>query len=599
MNIAEFASCILPGYHLVPSPHAASHRQVTAAFVFVLQEGAAATAVPAEAYAPLQNPQFAAPFRLKILHLNDLHGQIVRLTPHGRFPVLARLVWWLQQLRAEAERDPHSGVLFVSAGDELSGSLFGADGMAGHAVYRAYSAAGLDAAVLGNHDLDAGPQALAAALRQDASFPVLAANVQAPEALHQVLSPAAIVVLKGVRVGLIGVTTPAQKNAWPVVIGDPRPAVRQVVAALRPWCDALVVLSHLGLALGAETATVQVAGDMELARSLPPGALQGIIGGHTHQALNEEGMASANVVNGIPILQAGAFGRFVGEATITINGRAALSDARLRRLADLPLDEAFEQQVIGPWAAGAEAALRHQLGWVAEHPDFTPETVRNDFAAGESALANFITDGLVTRLRARGLAVDLALLDTTAVHDGLVVGRPLTLGDWYRVMPYADTVRLLRLSGRQMWHLLQDNARRIDLRHEPHVERGFVHFSAGVRYAVQMEEVRADLRASEICIGGAPLGTQWQREFVVALSSFVRGKARSWERDYGRTWGADGRALPLAGAEDTGLFLREEVLAVIRQQGGIRGKRDGRLQLAAEGKSERLDKGGRQVLLAR
>lgn len=584
MMNAAFASSILPGYRLVPSPRAASHAQVTAVFVFVPQEEGGATAVAEQAYASLQGAQFAAPFRLKILHVNDLHGQIVRMMPHGRLPVLARLVWRLRQLREEAAADPHSGVLFLAAGDDLGGSLFdrlhGESGAEGHAVYRAYSAAGLDAAALGNHDLDAGPQALAA-LRQDVSFPLLAANVQAPPALQRAISPAAIVVLKGVRVGLIGVTTPLHKNRGPLSISDPRPVVRQAAAALRPWCDVLVVISHLGLALGSQTAGVAVAGDVELARSLPRGALAAIVGGHTHLALNEEGMDSANVVNGIPILQAGAFGRFVGEAMIKINGRAVLSDARLARPADWPADETFEAQVVGPLVERAEVVLRQPLGWVAHHPDFAAEAVRNEFATAESALANFIADALLARLRARGLTVDLALIDKTAVHDGLVGGRPLTLADWYRVMPYADTVRLLRLSGRQMWHLLQDNARRIDLAHEPHVERGFLHFSADVRYSVGLAQERADLRAGEIYIGGKPLGRQWDRDFVVALSSFVRGKARGWETTVGYALGAGGAALSPAGVQDTGLFLRDEVLAVIRAQWGINGARDGRLQIRA------------------
>ena len=451
----------------------------------------------------------------------------------------------------------------------------------GHPVYRAYSAAGLDAAAPGNHDLDAGPAALAAALGPQAPFPLLAANLQAPPALQARLYPAAIFVVKGLRVGVIGATTPAQKNGHGLQVGDPRPVVRALAAALRPACDVLLLLSHLGLRLGAESASVQVAGDVELARDLPPGALQAIIGGHTHDALNEDGLGSGQVVNGIPILQAGASGHFLGEATIKINGRAALSHARLIRTADLPPDMRFQAQVVAPLLGEVAQALREPLGIVAAHPDFATEALHNDFAAGESAFANFITDALLARLRGRGLAVDLALVDATAVHDGLPPGRPLALADWYRVMPYADTVRLLRLSGRELWRLLQDNALRLDLPHEPHVERGFLHFSAGLRYAVLAGEERAALRAGDALLGGAPLHAQWGRSFTVALSSFVRGKARIWEQGPGAALPLPPGALPLVRAEDSGLFLRAEVLAAIREQGGAWGARDGRLRVLA------------------
>ena len=53
-------------------------------------------------------------------------------------------------------------------------------------------------------------------------------------------------------------------------------------------------------------------------RSLPAGTVHLIVGAHTHNVLNEAGLSAANIVNGIPIVQAGKFGQFVGEVDITV-----------------------------------------------------------------------------------------------------------------------------------------------------------------------------------------------------------------------------------------------------------------------------------------
>jgi len=130
----------------------------------------------------------------------------------------------VQQLHSHCQDDPLSAVLLLSAGDELAGSIFddvSANGLL-HPVYHLYSRMGLDAAVLGNHDLDLGPARLAEAIRRHARFPVLAANLAPTPELAKLVHPAALLVVKGVRVGLVGLTTPARAEARPgLAILDP------------------------------------------------------------------------------------------------------------------------------------------------------------------------------------------------------------------------------------------------------------------------------------------------------------------------------------------------------------------------------------------
>jgi 5'-nucleotidase/UDP-sugar diphosphatase len=582
-----------PALRLLPStpnPHGAE-----GALLYLLAGDPAAAPVteivPARGVAlPPPLPDLAEhPFRLCILHFNDLHGRVTRATPHGDQPVLShanfsRLVWRVRELRRRCQGDPRRAVLFLSGGDDLGGGILGELLDTVHAGYRLYSAAGVDAGVVGNHDLDAGASPLARAIERDASFPLLSANLCTSPPLPGRVHPAALLVVKGLRIGLVGLTTRGElRCASDLCLCHPLIALQNLLPALRPLCDALIVLSHLGHSLTASSATTCDVGDVELAASLPPGSVHLIVGGHTHETLNESGLSVDNLVNGIPIVQAGAMGRFLGEVEITVGERACVTGARLTPTADLPLDEDFEREQVQPLLEQAQPLLARPLGRVAGHPDLATEAVLAGFAADESALANLIADALVAGCRSAGHPADLAAIDASSVRGGLPLGSELTFGHWFALMPYADTVRLHRLTGRQLAALLDDNARRADRPGEPHVERGFLQFSGQVRYTVELGESRHAARAVRVTVDGQPLDRQLDRVFLLACTSFVRQAAVPWERYAALQFG-----LPMVDAldtpeADTDLLVRDLLIAHLRAHGGATEeagvRRDGRLHM--------------------
>lgn len=542
---------------------------------------------------PVPRPDLQAhPFRLHVLHINDLHAHLCKFTPHGYQSSFSKIVWRMQNVARQCENDPNAAVIILSAGDDLVGAVF--DELLGddvesfrvHAGYRMYTAAGLHAATLGNHDLDMGVPLLAEAIRRDAKFPVLSANLVGSRRLTGLVYPAALLVTKGVRVGIIGLTTPAALN--PKVsdsglhLANPVQVVRHLLPAMRNACDVVIVLSHLGYSLDSNSALVAEAGDVELARNLPPESVHLIVGGHTHHALNEHGLSVSNIVNNIPIVQAGAFGQFLGEVDITLHHGVSVTNARLTRVTDLPVDETFERDIVQPFVEMVRPLFGRVLGQVVNHDDLTSDAVQNYFAAGESALANFIADAMVARCRANGHPVDLAVVDASCVLCGLPVGERLTFGQWFNMMPFADTIELCRLTGEQLKLWLTDNARRVDRPGEPHCERGFLQFSRQLRYTLHLGQSRSEAYASDITINGIPIEDQLERSFLVACSSFLRKPAAAWEK-----WAEsqfktlDVCAWPRL---HTDLFLRDEMVVYIRDNGGVTtaggARRDGRLQLA-------------------
>ena len=537
------------------------------------------------------------PFRLCVLHCNDLHGHVARLSSHGDRPIFSdaifsRMVWRLRQVRRRFQAYSRRAVLFLSAGDDLMGVALGEllgddpESYGIHAGYYLYSVAGLDVGVLGNHELDVGLPLLAHALQQDARFPMLSANMAGCPQLAGVVYPAAILVVKGLRVGIVGLTTRGQvkqPSRASLCMANPLVAAQNLVPALRPLCDVLIVLSHLGYSLAGSTATVLDAGDVELAESLPPGSIDLIVGGHTHHTLNEGGLSLANIVNGVPIVQAGAQGRFLGEVDITMGRQVTVTNAWLTLVADLPVEEEFERQAVQPLLEQVRPLFARRLGLVADHPDLSTDSVRNEFASSESALANFVTDALVTRCRAAGHAVSLAAIDASCIYKGLPVGGELTFGDWFDLMPYADTIRLCQMTGAELQVLLDDNARRADRPGEPHTERGFLQFSGQLRYGVELGESRSQARAGGAMLDGVPLGEQLDRSLLVAFTSFCREAALAWERYATQTLGIPCTDLLEASYIETDLLVRDEMIAYILEHGGVTteggARRDGRLTI--------------------
>lgn len=534
------------------------------------------------------------PFRLCLLHCNDIHGHVSHISARGDRPIFSRMVWRLRERRKKCRADPYTVVLFLSAGDDLVGSVLGEllgddpESYVVHVGYKLFSAAGLDVGVLGNHDLDLGLDLLARALQRDAQYPMLSANLAGCRQLEGIIYPAALLVVKGLRIGIAGLTTRGEvkrANDPSLCLANPLHVAQNLIPALRPLCDVLIVLSHLGNSLSCTTATVLDAGDVELAASLPPGSVDLIVGGHSHQSLNEGGLAVTNIVNGVPIVQAGASGRFLGEVDITVSQPVTVTDVRLSLVADLPIDQDFETQSVQPILDRIRPLLARSLGRVVDHPDLSTRAVRAAFAIGESAFSNFVTDALVAGCRAAGHNVDLAAIDASSLYRGLQPGGDLTFGDWFDVMPYADTIQLCAITSCELQSLLDDNARRADEPGEPHTERGFLQFSQELRYTIELGEDRSQARAHQVTVDGIPLEEQLDRTLLLACTSFCREAARPWEQHAAENLGIPCSSLPPAPHVETDLSVRDELIAYILEHGGVLkdagARRDGRLIITA------------------
>jgi 2',3'-cyclic-nucleotide 2'-phosphodiesterase (5'-nucleotidase family) len=531
-------------------------------------------------------------FFLTIYHFNDVHGHLVRFLPDGEEPVFTRMAYQINQKRQKVANDPQHAVLTLSGGDDCIGTVFdelmdepfGSQPV--HASYRLYSQAGIDLSVLGNHDFDMGLDVLKQSIENDASFPILAANLIDCPTLQGLYYPAALMVIKGIRVGIIGLATSAEckisKNNSRIV--NPVQTALNILPAFRPLCDVVILLTHLGYSLAATSAITAEAGDVELAKQLPYAGVHLIVGGHSHNELNHQGLNPHNIVNGIPIVQAGSLGRYLGRVDVRIREKsAAVVHVRLMATETLPVDLELEEKVMKPLVQRARSYFARVLGKVGDDPTLGTDYVRNTYASGELALANFITDGMVKQLKKAGQSVDLAMIDSSCLRRGLAVGEQLTYGDWFNLMPFADTIRFYRLTGSQLRDLIHDNSRRIDLPGEPNTERGFLQFSQALRYGVELRRTRADIRVSQIIMNGRPIEEQLEQEFIIATTSFVRELAGNWENCGDQSPDCDFLHINDFPHIESDYFLRRELVNYIIDRGGIThetgAKLDGRLRV--------------------
>ncbi|WP_062208856.1 bifunctional UDP-sugar hydrolase/5'-nucleotidase [Aureimonas sp. AU12] len=401
--------------------------------------GASAT-LPAEA------------FDLKILHVNDVHSRVepisrsdgpcsVKDAEAGAcFGGVARLAAAIANERARAGTTP---VLLLDAGDQSQGSLF-------YTVYKGRDAAefmnamGFEATAVGNHEFDDGVPVLSDFARS-VRFPVLSANLdltREPD-LAALIAPSTVVEKGGERIGTIGLTPPDTAELTiggrTVGFGDPVAAARREAERLTAQgVTKIVLLSHSGYAL-----------DQRLAAEVP--GLDVIVGGHSHTLLSATDPKAAGPYPtlvtgsdgvGVPIVQAYAYGKYLGDLTVTFDERGVVTRAEGAPILleqSLPEDPAMVARV-AELAVPLEAMRTKVVGTSAAAIDGSRDTCRT----GECQMGNLVAEAMLARTGDQG--VTIAIANGGGLRASIDAG-PVTLGEVLTVLPFQNTIATFQLTG--------------------------------------------------------------------------------------------------------------------------------------------------------
>jgi 2',3'-cyclic-nucleotide 2'-phosphodiesterase/3'-nucleotidase len=288
----------------------------------------------------------AARVKLTVLATTDLHGNMYPVDYYLGKPANRGLAKIATLIRAARAANPNT--LLIDCGDTIQGTpleyvyqtyvrtghlpvklTFSGDPFQHDPMMLAMNALGYDAMVVGNHEFNYGLKNLDRA-RADAHFPWLSANTELAGAEGEAFAPYLLKTVAGVKVAVIGITTPAVPS-WEepahykryrfvmarVAVEKTMAELRALPADRRP--DLYLVAAHAGLGRDPKNGADgidEVYGDnqvREIATSVS--GIDAIVFGHTHQEVAQLR------INGVLLMQPKNWGFSLGELDLELESK--------------------------------------------------------------------------------------------------------------------------------------------------------------------------------------------------------------------------------------------------------------------------------------
>ncbi len=455
-------------------------------------------------------------YELTILHVNDHHSHLQRnkldlelagertRVASGGFAAATRAFAELGEGRAN--------LLELHAGDAITGDLY-------YTLFKGEADAVLmntvcfDAFALGNHEFDEGDAGLVRFLDHlragDCNTPVLAANVRpevgvsplARTGANQYLQPSVVLERGGERIGIIGIDiakkTKLSSNPDPTTefLDETETAQAEIDRLQAEGVDKIILLTH-----------IQYANDVAMAPRLT--GVDVIVGGDSHTllgtgfaalGLNPGGGYPTEVANAdgdkVCIVQAWEYSNIVGELTVQFDdaGRVVscsgtphllLADSFKRKNAEgkrVELEGDARAAVIAEVEANAllrmapeDAGAKAMLAQYSEKVDELKKAVIGQAAAtlcleripgqGRSKACDVSMTAArgsdITNVVARGF-LDMSNTSDFAIQNGGgvrvdILEGDITIGDAYKLMPFANTLTELTMTGAEVKQVLEE-----------------------------------------------------------------------------------------------------------------------------------------------
>lgn len=377
----------------------------------------------------------ASPVVLRILTTNDLHGALASEAKSWSNGRAVGGLAVLESMADSAKAECNCPVLQLDAGDEMQGTLE-SNLVFGRSMVDALNLLGLDAAAVGNHDLDWGIDTLRARMSQ-AHYPWLIANVydSAVGGRPAWARPWAMLHVDTLDVAVIGYITEVTRS---IVRADnvrglafPGGAaalagVLDTVHAQHP--DLVVIIAHAGAVCDSAACRGEI---MDLARALPQRSVDAIVAGHTHRLNNV-------TVNGIPIVQARSSGTALGVMDLvrTDSGLAWHTEVR-DTWADEVTPDSIETALVARFRGRTDSLASRTVAVLAD------ALVRTDHG-GQYALGNLVADA--QRVMAHA---DVAIMNNGGIRADLPAG-PVTYRMLFELQPFGNNLVVARVTGRQL-----------------------------------------------------------------------------------------------------------------------------------------------------
>lgn len=484
-------------------------------------------------------PAVAAPIELVILHVNDWD----KLDGVDGAGGAARIVSTVGRERADAVARG-AATLTTFGGDMISPSLLSGFDKGAHMIALA-NRVGFDAAVFGNHEFDFGPRALAPRLKES-NFPWIASNISTRgEPGFPGAARTMVLDRGGVRIGLIGLTTPetavASSPGPNLAFEEPvEAALRLVPELLEQGAEIVIALTHQDLAR-----------DRALLAAVPQ--IDIVLGGHDH-------LGVAFYDGRDVILKAGAQGGHVGRLSVSLERiegrdgsrivwRPAMALLDTRAVAPEPATAAEVDRLL----ASLDAELDRPIGVTSVELDTRRAAVRG----GETLFGNLVADAMREATES-----DIAVTNGGGIRGDAIypAGTELTRRTVLTELPFGNKTVKLRVSGDTVRAALEHAVSGVEDGAGRFLQVSGLHFAYDPTAPVG-ERVR------EVTVAGRALDVD--ARYTLATNDFLAAGGDGYTMLTDAT-----RIIDAASAR----LLTAQVIATIEARGGISGAPQGRIR---------------------
>ncbi|MCS7164978.1 MAG: bifunctional UDP-sugar hydrolase/5'-nucleotidase [Candidatus Calescibacterium sp.] len=371
---------------------------------------------------------------INIIHINDFHGRLVPQVQkiYGGYSYTVAGAEYLSSL-IDSLRKNNENVFLFDAGDFSAGTIY-SNLSQGMSVVEFYNYLGFDAVAIGNHEFDFGFDAFKK-LVKSINTNVLCANAYP---LFDNTKPFVILDKYGVKLAVLGLLTPDTKIiTMPSALGgreilDPIQTLnsyRNDILKYSP--DLVIVLSHCGVKV-----------DENIARNVD--YIDLIIGGHSHTELFEPIIIDSDNKKKY-IVQAGAYGKYVGHVKIRIqNKKIANFEYKLYPTINAILSpDRKVTKVIQNYLNEANTYSSRIIG----KSEVTMDKENRD--------KNLNLGIFITNVFAHLTSSDIALYNHGGIRDVLHKG-DITYGQIFNILPFENTLLKIKMKGKDILEMLNN-----------------------------------------------------------------------------------------------------------------------------------------------
>ncbi|XP_057322609.1 snake venom 5'-nucleotidase-like [Microplitis mediator] len=441
---------------------------------------------------------------LNIVHTNDMHSRFDETSPrtsprcrdqdvrenncYGGFARLATLI-----KKAKSSSTP---TLFLNAGDTYQGSAWFAKDK-WKVVAHFLELLKPDAICLGNHEFDTLPKGLVPFVK-NVSFPVLASNLNLkdePELDDAGIKNSVILDVGHHKVGIVGFVTPETKTSsigtGNVIFLDEIESVRREVKILKQkGVNIIIGLGHSGYER--EKRIARAVDDLDL-----------IIGGHTNTFLYNGPQPDLEAIEGpyptvvtqrsgrkVYVVQAGGHTKYLGNLSIVFDGRGEIKSIDGNPIL---LDRSVEKdeemlKELDKWRPEFNTS---ELGQTKVFLDGDTKVCRSS----ECILGNLITDAMVDYNANVNNYIDkwtdaaIAILSGGTIRSSIesLSGEMILYGDIKQVIPFANEVKKLNITGAQLFDVLENSVRNLKYNDTSSLSGGFLQVS-GIKVTYNLKK---------------------------------------------------------------------------------------------------------------